>query len=341
MKSPVKSAWQADFHARAAGYWTEARTRKLLGAKQLPLMPASAGPLLRALGLVHADASMPPDALRKFMQINHMLVLLEDPLRDLAAMAPTVRLLDAGCGSSYLTYLLAWFFLHHVRHPVQILGVDRNPAVIAKCRARMEMVDLDAVLRFEVAAIADVEIRALWSRAFDAQDAQLHGLLSLHACDTASDDAIALGLHTGAELVAVAPCCQAELARKWGELPAAGSQGAFAPLWSAPHLRRHAGATLTDGMRMLLMRGAGYDVTPMEFVASEHTPKNTLLRARRRQGDTKPQAFAEYVALKRATGGAGIALEALMPAPARALLLAAEAGHDPDFDTQTGRSAPT
>jgi SAM-dependent methyltransferase len=313
MSGDVKSVWQADFSARAAAYWNEDVTRKQLGDKQLPLMPASAGPLLRALGLLRGDASMPPESMRKFMQINHMLVLLEDPLRDLIAMAPTVRLLDAGCGSSYLTYLLAWSFVHWFQHPAEIIGVDRNPAVIDKCRERMTMVDLEGVLRFETAGIADIEVGALWQRAFGREVHALHGLLSLHACDTATDDALALALRSEVELIAVAPCCQAELARKWSELPLAGVHGAFAPLWSAPHLRRHAGATLTDAMRMLLVRGAGYDVTPMEFVPSEHTPKNTLLRARRRSGPNTA-ALAEYVALKKATGGVGIALEALLPA---------------------------
>jgi SAM-dependent methyltransferase len=315
----VKSAWQADFSARAAAYWNDEVTRRLLGDKQLPLMPASAGPLLRALGLVRADASMPPESLRKFMQINHMLVLLEDPLRDLIAMAPTVRLLDAGCGSSYLTYLLAWSFVHRFGHPAEILGIDRNPAVIAKCRERMAMVDLDAVLRFETSSIAEVDVGGLWQRTFGERDPALHGLLSLHACDTATDDALALALRAQAELIAVAPCCQAELARKWSELPGAGIEGAFAPLWSSPHLRRHAGATLTDALRTLLVRGSGYDVTAMEFVPSEHTPKNTLLRARRRRGPDRA-ALAEYVALKRATGGASIALEGILPAPVQELL---------------------
>lgn len=319
----VKREWQADFSARAAAYWTEERTRKQFGDKELPLMPHRAGPLLRALGLVHADASMPPDAHRKFMQINHMLVLLEDPLRDLMALAPTVRLLDAGCGSSYLTFLLAWAFRHRFQHPVQILGVDRNPAIIEKCRARAAMVELDDVLRFEASPIADIDLEALWLRAFGTRAEELHALCALHACDTATDDALALALRARAEFVAVAPCCQAELARKWSELALAPSHEPFAPVFRSPHLRRHMGATMTDTMRTLLVRGAGYDVTAMEFVPSAHTPKNTLLRARKRAGPAE-EALREYVALKRATGGASIALAELLPAEVRTMLNALE-----------------
>jgi 3-dehydroquinate synthase class II len=134
-------------------------------------------------------------------------------------------------------------------------------------------------------------------------DGGAHAVLGLHACDTATDDAIALGVRLGAELIAVAPCCQAELARGWS---AAATAGPFAPIHSAPHLRRELAAHVTDAMRMLLLRAAGYAVTPMEFIAATHTKKNTLIRAIRAAPD--PTARAAYDALVAATGGHGLAL---------------------------------
>ena len=116
---------------------------------------------------------------------------------------------------------------------------------------------------------------------------RLHGVFALHACDTATCDAIALGVARAAELIAVAPCCQAELARGWTALAERGDAGAFAPIWSAPHLRREISAHVTDAMRTLLLRAAGYAVTPMEFIAAEHTKKNTLIRAIRRGAPTR------------------------------------------------------
>ena len=80
----------------------------------------------------------------------------------------------------------------------------------------------------------------------------MHGVIALHACDTATCDAIALGVALGAELIAVAPCCQAELARAWSALDERGEAGAFAPIWGAPHLRRETAAHVTDAMRTLL-----------------------------------------------------------------------------------------
>jgi hypothetical protein len=139
---------------------------------------------------------------------------------------------------------------------------------------------------------------------------KLHAILALHACDTATDDAIALGLRHGAELIAVAPCCQAELARAWAEL-ATSRTGPMQPLWSTPHLRREAAAVITDTMRALLLRAAGYETRVVEFVPSQHTPKNTLIRAMRRGGPDEA-AVAQYFGLLDATGGAGISLARAM-----------------------------
>jgi hypothetical protein len=161
-------------------------------------------------------------------------------------------------------------------------------------------------------------------------------LVALHACDTATDEALALGIGWGAELIAAAPCCQAELARAWAARAAAAGAAArdaggahpFAPIWGAPHLRREAGATLTDALRALLLRGCGYETTPMEFVASAHTPKNTLLRAVR-AGPPDAAAMRAYVALRDALGGDDIRLAHLLPAGPAALLRAAGGGVRP------------
>ena len=174
-----------------------------------------------------------------------------------------------------------------------MIGVDRRPELIEECKRRTELAELDDLVRYECAALED--FRA----------AEIHGVFALHACDTATDDALMLGVSNRAELIACAPCCQAELAKKWSEMME--SEGAFASIWKTPHLRREIGATMTDAMRALLLRSVGYEVWPLEFVASEHTPKNTLIRAMYR-GSTNDAARLEYEAMVFATGRAGIAL---------------------------------
>ncbi len=303
--------WAQAWNARAAAYWTAERVRAQLGAQRLILHPVEAAPLLRAMGILKRDASMTPTTMRKFMQINHMVRLLRPFMLELVERWGRVRILDAGCGSSYLTLLLGWCFKHIWQQPAWILGIDRNADIIHKCQGRAELVGLGEVLRFAPLAINDFEPNGLIPASAQRPDAQLDALISLHACDTATDDALALGIRTGSHFIAAVPCCQAELSRKLSA-PDRPTSGAFLPLWRTPHLRREAAATITDMMRTLLLRGHGYRVTPMEFVPSQHTPKNTMLRAVL-ASDGDPQALKEYGELRRELGGTGIRLEELLP----------------------------
>lgn len=334
MSAPTEPT-PAELTARAAAYWTKEQTAKVTGGRAYPILPGPGAVLLRALGLLNRDATMSADAVRKYGQVNHLVTLLEPSITALAAAFPTVRVLDAGCGSSYLTYVLAWCFAHRWKHAVEILGVDGNAKVIAKCRERVAGTGLEASLRFEVAQLGAFDWAAAYGRQFGAaggagaagagETPRPNAVVALHACDTATDDALALAVGQRADFIAAAPCCQAELARKWSQLAGAHTRGAFAPIWNAPQLRRDAAATMTDTLRMLLLRGCGYEVTPQEFVPSAHTPKNTLLRATRR-GNYQREALREYVDLVAASGGQGIALAALLPAEHRERLAATLSG---------------
>ena len=322
----MKEQWAAELDVRARAHWTPDQLRTQLGDKRLLLPPVEAAPLLRMLGLLKTDATMMPSSVRKYLQINHMVILLEAIMLDLIARHRQVRIIDAGCGGSYLTLLLAWCFANRWRHPAQIVGIDRNPALVEKCRVVAETVGLDHFVRFETASIGEVDVAELWQRCFGAASNPdgfgIHGLVALHACDTATDEAIAQGIALGAEFIGVVPCCEGELARAWSELDAAGAPGVFAPIWRAAHLRRATAATMTDALRTLLLRSSGYLVTPIEFVPSVHTPKNTLLRATRGEVDVEAVA-AEYRALKATIGGTAIRLEALLPSEVRERVCAA------------------
>jgi predicted RNA methylase len=251
------------------------------------------------------------------MQVSHLALMLEPIYVRLAAVHPLLRILDLGCGSSYLTLALAWCFRHRWNHPVRILGIDRDPVVIRRCRRSAAMAGLEADLRFEVGSIEAADPPAAWERAFGPGPdgpPETHVLVALHACDAATDDALALGAAHRVDLIAAAPCCQAELARCWAERSAAGEEGAFAPVWNAPHLRRRVAADLTDALRALVLAAHGYQVTAMEFVSAAHTPKNTLLRAVR-TGRPDPAAADRYRALRDAVGGDDVRLAKLLPLP--------------------------
>ena len=293
------------FERLAQLHWTDAELHRVTEGKDLMVLPTTAPTLLRTIGLLHRDASMPPPQVRKFLQLNHMLRLLRPPLLELMQRPDLLRIVDAGCGLSYLTLSLAWCLQHIYRHPAALTGVDRDPDRIEACRASAQQAGLEQ-LTFRCIAIDQ----------FEPSNAP-HVVLALHACDTATDHAIALGLRSGADLIAVAPCCQAELARHWTalpellELPELTDQP-LEPLLRTPHLRREAAATVTDAMRMLLLQAVGYETRVVEFVPSRHTPKNTLIRAMQRHTPDQ-HALRQYIALRDATGGAGIALERAEP----------------------------
>lgn len=308
----MRERWAEAFAERAASYWTADRLRALAGDRNVPLMPDRAAVLLRALGLLNGDASMPPDRVRKWRQINHMVVVLGPTLRALSASDGVVRIIDAGCGRSYLTMALAWTLRHRDHRHVRLLGLDRDPVVIDASRRRAEAAGLAESTRYAVADLLQTRASDAWMQAWGEPGA-IDLVVALHACDVATDAAIALGVRAGATSLALAPCCQAELAAKWERLATSSEASAFSAVHASPHLRRHAAATITDTMRMLLLRANGYEASAIEFVASEHTPKNTLIRATRGVGPAeRADARRQYDELVRTTGGETIALEAAL-----------------------------
>jgi SAM-dependent methyltransferase len=302
----TRAAWAEAFTQTARAWWTEERTEELAAGRRLLLPPAECAPLLRALGLLHRDGSMPPDRLRKYWQVSHAVRILEPMIRQ-AADSRRVSVLDAGCGRSYLSLVLAhcasaWDLR------LEVLGIDRQPALIRAVRRRAELAGLGDRFRALAGSLDGLEVQRAWHEAFGTELGHLDGVIALHACDTATCDAIVLGVSQRARWLALAPCCQAELARGWTELARADSPGPFAPIHRSPHLCRQTASHVTDTLRTLLLHTCGYEVTPMEFVPAEHTPKNTLLRATWR-GSPDETSYEEHHALVQTTGGVSLQLE--------------------------------
>lgn len=295
------------FEQRAQLLWTPERLAKVTGGRKLLFLPTNAPTLLRALGILNSDATMSSDSMRKFVQINHMIDLLKPGLEDLKERQKIVRIIDCGCGNSYLTFLVAWLFSRIWQHPVEILGIDTNAKLIDKCTQRANLLGLTESLTFATKSVAQCAEELQLS-----PDRRIHAVIALHACDTATDDALALALGVKADLIAVAPCCQAELAAKWRALSTTHLKHSLGVLMNSPELRRDSCATFTDALRMLLLRGAGYETTSTEFVPSQHTPKNRLILAEKR-GRYLDSALSEYLTLKETLGQVGIKLEEHLP----------------------------
>ena len=262
-------------------------TRKAAGRnhdrrKQYLLDEGTPVPFLVELGVMTPHGTVRRSRYDKFRQVNRFLELVEDVLPALPAEG-TLRVVDFGSGKSYLTFALHHLLREaHGRH-VQIVGLDLRADVVATCNALAERLGTEG-LEFALGDIAGYEATE-----------PPHLVVSLHACDTATDDALARAVRWEAPVILAVPCCQHELA---GQI----ASDDLRPLLGHGLLRERFAADVTDAARAQLLRLAGYDVSVVELVAVEHTPKNVLLRAVRNPRRDRRRAAQEYVAFKRALG---------------------------------------
>ena len=294
---------------KARTYWTPERVVRVTGGKKLHLLPDESPALLRIMGLLNADGSMADRSVSKYRQINHLLAMIGPRLLPLAKRNQPLYILDACCGNSFLSLLVIWFLSEKNGVELRLVGIDRNESVVAASRERVASLGWSDRAVF---ATGDICLQS-WNTAvrggFETEEGlgQLpNAVIALHACDTASDDALALGVECRADLIAVAPCCQGELARAWKL-----REGAEHPLkifFETPTLRRETAAQVTDGMRMLLMQGEGYETSALEFVPSDHTPKNRLILCERTSRCFDAAGIAGYHALREHSGGDDIKL---------------------------------
>jgi SAM-dependent methyltransferase len=236
-------------------------------------------PVFRALGLSDSEGRMKPSRQAKYRQVEEFLRLLDTSITDALAKghlrSPTtedpLRIADLGCGNAYLTFA-AQRYLADIRGlPVRLTGVDVREQSHEHNSELATQLSMDA--GFVVGSIAGAEL-----------DPPPEVVLALHACDTATDEALARAVEWGAQLVLAAPCCHHDIAAQLRRTP---TPAPYAMLTRHGILRERLADTLTDGLRAALMRLQGYRVDVMQFVESKHTPRNTMLRAVRTSGPVK------------------------------------------------------
>jgi len=237
-------------------------------------------PFLVQLGVMTREGRVKADRYSKFRQVNRFLELVDDVLPQLPS--GPLRVVDFGSGKSYLT-----FALHHLLsavhgRQVDLVGLDLKEDVVATCQALARRLRADG-LRFEVGDIAG----------YGGDRVDL--VVSLHACDTATDAALERAVRWEAPVILAVPCCQHELSPQL-------ENSALSPLLSRGLLRERFAADVTDAARAQLLEAIGYDVQLVEFVELEHTPKNVLIRAVRRPSRDRAKAFGAYLAFKAALG---------------------------------------
>lgn len=236
--------------------------------------------LLKHLHLLTREGQLNADARRKLKQVNHLINLLRPALDDIFTRHTDPLLVDVGSGKSYLGFLLYDLYVKQ-REGGRILAIEQRDDLMQRVRPLAEQLQFSRMQFLQTAA----ENAPLPPR--------VHMVMALHACDTATDDALLLGLRAQADHIAVVPCCQAEVARLLAELP----PSPLLELYQHPIHRREFGSHLTNVFRALVLQAMGYQVTVTELVGWEHSLKNELILARRIRA-SNPAGWQRLIALR-------------------------------------------
>lgn len=245
--------------------------------KKYPLPMDIPDRFLQEIGIMSKQGKILASMQDKYIQINEFLRIIEQTVP--AIDSQPVEIIDCGCGSAYLTFA-AYHYLKNIRNlPVHLTGIDHNPELIAKCNRLRDNLGWSG-LEFHVAQIGEYE-----------PTNPPHMVLSLHACDTATDQVIAKGILWKSQVILAVPCCQHELHHQLKE-------PLFRPVLRHGILRERLSDLLTDTFRALILRIMGYNTAVIEFIAPEHTAKNLLIRAEWGLKPMEAGFIKEYLALK-------------------------------------------
>lgn len=249
-------------------------------AKQYLLGEGKPIPFLVELGVMTREGKVVAKKSDKFRQINRFLEMVDDILPHLSHDHP-LQIIDFGCGKSYLTFAL-YHFLHNVKnYPLKLIGLDLKESVIADC------LQIAKKLQYQNLSFAVGDIHHY------KPSEKVDMVITLHACDTATDAALATAVKWESDVILSVPCCQHELYDQ-----VANEQ--FNPLLKHGILKERFAALATDAARAQLLEVAGYQVQVLEFIDMEHTPKNLLIRAvRRASNPNKSRLIKQYQEFKK------------------------------------------
>lgn len=240
------------------------------------IRPGQSIELLKELHILTRDGKLNQDSRRKLKQVYHLYQFIEKLLLELEGEpcnAASVTLADHGAGKSYLGFILYDLFFK-TKTNGRIYGIETRPELVQKSQT------LARQLGFERMSFLNLTVAE--SAQSNQLPARIDMVTALHACDTATDDAIAFGLQKQARFMVLVPCCQAEVARVLSQHKALSlSRTALSELWRHPLHTREMGSQITNVLRCLYLEACGYQVTVTELVGWEHSMKNELIIARR------------------------------------------------------------
>jgi protein-L-isoaspartate O-methyltransferase len=252
------------------------QARQGIDAKRVrkELLEGQSPELLQALHLLTREGHLNADARRKLKQINHLVGLLTPALDDVLSRFGQPLVCDMGSGNAYLSFILYELFFKPVSNGT-LLSVEWRAELMAKATARAQALGYQR-MQFITGSIEQ-----------GPYPERLHLVTALHACDTATDDALVVAIEKNADHVAVVPCCQAEAAQLLHSNKTKAAPTVL-PLFEHPWHRREFGSHLTNVMRALVLESFGYQVTVTELAGWEHSLKNELILGRRHQRENKP-----------------------------------------------------
>jgi hypothetical protein len=255
--------------------------------------PGQSVELLKQLHILTREGKLNQDSRRKLKQVYHLFQFIEKLLLELPASDSGPSLADHGAGKSYLGFIIYDLFFKALGHGT-IYGIETRSELVESSRQLAQRLGFERMRFLNVSVVESTQS--------DELPAQIDVVTALHACDTATDDAIAFGLQKKAKYMVLVPCCQAELARALNQNKALNLQRTpLAELWRHPLHTREVGSQLTNVLRCLYLESQGYQVTVTELVGWEHSMKNELILAKY-TGQKKRAAGERLLALLKEFG---------------------------------------
>jgi hypothetical protein len=240
-------------------------------AEQLQLKPGQSTELLKELHILTREGRINQDSRRKLKQVQHLVQFIQKVLDEVPASDEGPTLADHGAGKSYLGFVLYDLYFKPLGRG-RIYGIETRAELVERSRELAKRLGFERMTFLNISA-ADASADAALPESIDV-------VTALHACDTATDDAIAFGLRKQAKHLVLVPCCQAEVASCLRQSKAlALARTPLAELWRHPLHTRELGSQLTNVLRCLYLEACGYRVTVTELVGWEHSLKNELILA--------------------------------------------------------------
>lgn len=232
--------------------------------------------LLKEIDIMSKDGKIKNNKIRKYNQIDHYVELLEGVL-DSLPKNKVITILDCGCGKSYLTFVLNYYLTEIKRRKCKFIGLDISEGVINSSKEMAKNL-----------GYRNMEFHAIDIKMYKPKE-KINVVMSLHACDTATDMALALGIKLESDCIIAVPCCHRQMLSQYNYEP-------FEGITKHGILKARLADVLTDGMRSMMLEAKGYDVSVVEYISPLETPKNLMIRALK-TSDENYDLMSEYLNL--------------------------------------------